>query len=97
MTQHTVPTWQRFVPVTAGWIGTAVSEHIRRCGIDGTLHQGRHSFGTELARVSHDLMLVQQLMGHASPTTTAGYIALNAPGGSEVATMFQPPPGPAAA
>lgn len=34
-------------------------------------------------------MLVQQLMGHANPSTTMGYVKLNAPGGDEVSGMWQ--------
>lgn len=85
---------QRFVPVSPDWLGTAVARHLRTHGFDATLHQGRHSFGTELARVTGgDLMLIQQLMGHEHTSTTTGYIALNAPGGTDVAAMYTSSPG----
>jgi integrase len=44
-------------------------------GIPETLHQLRHRFGTTLYRRSRDLRLVQEVLGHASPVTTAGYAA----------------------
>jgi integrase len=37
------------------------------------MHQLRHRFGTVAYQLSHDLRLVQELLGHASPQTTAGY------------------------
>ena len=33
-------------------------------------------------------MLVGQLMGHAEPRTSMGYVALTAPGGDALASMF---------
>lgn len=38
-----------------------------------TLHQLRHTFGTELLEETQDLRLVQEAMGHASPASTAIY------------------------
>ena len=34
----------------------------------------RHSYGTELAAAGIDLLVLRELMGHASPETTAGYV-----------------------
>jgi len=44
-------------------------------GTPATLHQLRHWFGTRLYRTSTDLRLCQEMLGHASPTTTARYTA----------------------
>lgn len=44
-------------------------------GVDATAHQLRHWFGTKVYAASHDIRLTQELMGHASPNTTAGYVA----------------------
>jgi integrase/recombinase XerC len=44
-------------------------------GIGATAHQCRHLFGTLAYRACRDLRVVQELMGHASPTTTAVYAA----------------------
>lgn len=49
--------------------------HIHNCGINASAHQLRHSFGTEVYRRSGDLRMTQELMGHSSPSTTAGYTA----------------------
>jgi integrase/recombinase XerC len=38
-----------------------------------TAHRLRHWAGTQWLAATRDLRLVQQLMGHASPSTTAGY------------------------
>ena len=39
-------------------------------------HRLRHTYGTELASCGIDLIVLQQLMGHANPETTAAYIHL---------------------
>lgn len=43
--------------------------------IDATMHQCRHWFGTKLYQGTRDLRLVQEMMGHSSSSTTAGYAA----------------------
>lgn len=71
-------------------VSSAITRHLERAGIDGTPHQIRHTFGTELARQSGgDLLLTATLMGHESTATTMGYVRLT-PGlaGAIVATMF---------
>lgn len=40
-----------------------------------TLHAGRHRFATLAHRESGDLLVVQDLLGHASPMTTRAYVA----------------------
>lgn len=58
-------------------VGRAIARHLRSCGIDATAHQLRHTFGTELARVSGgDVLVVGEVMGHSSATTTLGYTRL---------------------
>lgn len=44
-------------------------------GTKSTAHTLRHAFGTAVYRSCHDLRLTQELMGHSSPQTTAGYAA----------------------
>ena len=39
-------------------------------------HRLRHTYGTELASAGMDLLVLRELMGHASPQTTAGYVHL---------------------
>jgi site-specific recombinase XerD len=40
-------------------------------------HRLRHTYGTELAAAGIDLLVLRQLMGHASPETTAAYVHLS--------------------
>jgi integrase/recombinase XerC len=40
-------------------------------------HRLRHTFGTELAAAGMDLVVLRDLMGHASPETTAKYVHLS--------------------
>ncbi|HXA33388.1 MAG TPA: tyrosine-type recombinase/integrase [Acidimicrobiales bacterium] len=44
-------------------------------GEPATAHSLRHWFGTKTYQASKDLRLTQILMGHSSPSTTAGYAA----------------------
>ena len=40
-------------------------------------HRLRHTYGTELATAGIDLLVLKELMGHASPETTAAYVHLS--------------------
>lgn len=64
-------------PYRPSRVSQLVGEYFRTCGVLATLHMLRHWFGTETMRASHDLRLVQELLGHQSPTTTAGYAAVD--------------------
>lgn len=65
----------RLVAWTPAHLGKRASAHMRRHGYNCTLHQARHSFGTELARVlDGNVVAVGRLMGRSSPNTTQGYI-----------------------
>ena len=46
-------------------------------GVHATAHQLRHWFGTALYRQARDLRLTQEMLGHASPATTAIYTAFD--------------------
>jgi site-specific recombinase XerD len=69
------------------------NEYLHSAGIAETLHQLRHRFGTETYRATKDLRVVQELMGHASPKTAAGYAAFA--NGSAIAAVdaLPVPPG----
>lgn len=72
-----LPQGAHYIDVSAATLGRNVSAHLRACGVDATMHCGRHTFGTELARVSRgNLSLVGALMGHESTDTTKGYVAI---------------------
>lgn len=60
--------------LTPHWVGTLVS----RALADGTtMHQLRHLCATEVHDQTHDLRLVQTLLGHASIATTQRYVAVD--------------------
>ena len=56
-------------------VSQAANAYLHSAGVAETLHQLRHRFGTMTYRVKRDLRLVQELMGHRDPATTAGYAA----------------------
>lgn len=56
-------------------ISQVVSMYLRTGEFSFTLHQARHRFATDIYRDTRDLRLVQELLGHASPQTTAVYTA----------------------
>lgn len=60
-------------PNSRAVVSNAANTYLHGIGIAETLHQLRHRFGTRAFAVHKDLRIVQELMGHASPQTTAGY------------------------
>lgn len=56
-------------------ISHLVNDHLHDCGIAETLQQLRHRFGTGVYRARRDIRVTQELLGHSSPSTTAGYAA----------------------
>ena len=62
-------------PNEAWRVSQLANRHLHECGIADTLHQLRHRCGTMAYRASRDLRAVQELLGHSSPSTTAGYAA----------------------
>jgi integrase/recombinase XerD len=46
----------------------------RRCGFRATPHMFRHSAATAWVEAGSDVDVVQRLLGHASPTSTAIYL-----------------------
>lgn len=49
--------------------------YLRDVGLDVVPHQFRHWFGTKTYEACRDIRVVQELMGHSSPTVTAMYAA----------------------
>ncbi len=64
------------LPVTASQVSHLGSRYLHESGSPSTFHSLRHRFGTDAYAASCDLRLVQELLGHASPVTTAIYAAL---------------------
>jgi integrase/recombinase XerD len=61
-------------PVTPHWLSRSCSQYLTQIGLsDVTLHRFRHWFGTRVQASYRDLRVTQELLGHASPDTTAGY------------------------
>lgn len=59
--------------LSARWVGKLVAHALPGAW---TMHTLRHRFGTKAYAASRDLLLVQELLGHASPNTTQGYVAV---------------------
>ncbi|MCU1615068.1 MAG: hypothetical protein JWO98_2608 [Frankiales bacterium] len=56
-------------------VSRSINRHLRLCGIECTAHQLRHRYGTTAYQLTKDIRLVQEMLGHSSPTTTARYAA----------------------
>jgi integrase/recombinase XerC len=66
-------------PLTEAGMRRVFRTHRARSGaVRVRPHRLRHSYGTELAAAGIDLLVLRELMGHASPETTAGYVHLSA-------------------
>jgi integrase len=78
-------------PNSPAVVSKVANTHLRDCGTDATLHQLRHRFASALYAQTQDLRLVQEMLGHASPETTAGYAAWNRTGASEAVNLLPAP------
>jgi len=63
-------------PLSPNAVSQISNRHLHVLGIQDTLHSLRHRFGTQVQRAVHDLRVTQELLGHTSPATTAGYAAV---------------------
>lgn len=54
-------------------VSLSIMRTMRRAGVDGKAHQLRHWYATSLLAAGADLRIVQELMRHESPATTAIY------------------------
>ena len=65
--------------------------YLHEQGIPATLHQLRHRFGTITYQARRDLRMVQELLGHSSPATTAGYAAYDNADAADVVEQLPTP------
>jgi len=63
-------------PVSAAIVSEQCNRYLHSMAITHNMHSIRHRAATAWYAESRDLRLVQELLGHASPETTAGYAAL---------------------
>jgi integrase/recombinase XerC len=56
-------------------VSRSLNRFFERNGLSFTAHQLRHRYGTTAYQLTKDLRLVQELLGHGSPNTTARYAA----------------------
>jgi site-specific recombinase XerD len=66
-----------FGGMNANAVSHALGGHIHKMGITGGGHRLRHTFASNLYRSSRDLRMVQDVLGHESPQTTAIYCAFS--------------------
>jgi len=65
-------------PMTEAGLRKVFRTHRARSGASRVRpHRLRHTYGTELAAAGIDLLVLRELMGHASPETTARYVHLS--------------------
>lgn len=65
-------------PLTEAGLRKVFRTHRARSGATRVRpHRLRHTYGTELAAAGIDLLALRELMGHASPETTARYVHLS--------------------
>jgi len=60
--------------VSSIWLGKRISALLPE-GV--TMHALRHRFATKAYNIDRDVFAVQQLLGHASPSTTQRYVLVN--------------------
>jgi integrase/recombinase XerC len=60
--------------INQDYVSHMISAYLADLGINATAHMLRHWFGTRVYEASHDLLMVQELLGHSSVTTTKKYV-----------------------
>lgn len=58
-------------------VSRTINLYLRDIGLDATAHQFRHWFGSRTYKGCKDIRVVQELMGHSSPSVTAVYAAFS--------------------
>lgn len=76
-------------PFSPARVSRMIAVYFDDLGIEATAHQLRHWFGSRSYRECADIRVVQELLGHSSPTTTAIYTAFS-PGRASAAVASLP-------
>jgi integrase/recombinase XerC len=84
-------------PISPGALSKRANAYLRDRGIESKFHALRHYFATSVYQASLDLRLTQELLGHASPTTTAVYAAWDASKAADVIGRLEVPARPRSA
>jgi len=61
--------------LSAKWIGREITAVGERCGVEVTPHRLRHTCASDMVEEGIDLAVVQQMLGHASLTSTSIYVS----------------------
>jgi len=64
-------------PAQAVYVSQHGNKYLHDSGTDATMHQMRHWFASTLYQSTRDIRMVQEMLGHASPDTTAVYAAFS--------------------
>jgi integrase/recombinase XerD len=63
--------------VRSTWVSTATTRLFTACGIEGSIHRCRHTYATTLLRSGAHIRTVQELLRHASLSSTQIYTAVD--------------------
>jgi integrase/recombinase XerD len=91
-TPSTVFITSRGLPFSKTWLWRRIKARVRRAGISRnvTPHMLRHSFATHLLEHGADLRVIQELLGHASISTTEVYTHVTGNRLRDVHRQFHP-------
>jgi integrase len=69
-------------------LSVASNKFMQSLGIDSTLHSLRHYFASEVVKLTKDILLVRDLLGHSSVATTQIYMASSIDGAQDRLASF---------